>query len=187
MERPNNVALSLRAFVSQDHNWNEFIQLSAQALGRRNYIFFNKKAPSFVISASCLPSMKDVTHLFCDPNLGANGPEDSRQNWTAQLLQVFHILLDTGPQSFALAPFFPWFPPLLSLSCDSATAKPRMRNLQVRQEWWKTPRQHRDPSDTCTPDPRAQTELIWLWKTTKSHLGATLGYFLDHPTPPVTC
>lgn len=26
-------------------------------------------------------------------------------------------------------------------------------------------RQCRDPSDICTPDPRDQAVLIWLWKT----------------------
>lgn len=40
--------------------------------------------------------MEDVTQLFYDPNHGPNDPEDSRQNWTAQLLQAVHILVDTG-------------------------------------------------------------------------------------------
>lgn len=51
--------------------------------------------------------MEDVTLLFCDLNLGPNYPEDRRQNWTAQLLQAVHILVDTGLQGFALASLFP--------------------------------------------------------------------------------
>lgn len=125
--------------------------------------------------------MEDVTELFCDPNLGSNDPEDSRQNWTAQLLQAVDILVNTEFQGVALASFILWFSPLHSLSCCSATDKSRMRNPQVRQEWGTAPGQHRDPSDICTPDPRSSCINLALENSTRSHLGTTLSICFNIP------
>lgn len=150
MERPNNVALSSKAFVSQDHNWNEFVQL---LWGKRNHNFLIKRLESCnfwfmpALCGRCYTlilwskwSRGQQTELDSPVGAGCSHPGG---HFLFYNYFYFYSILEL--LSSALASLFPWFP----LSSASAVV------VLLRNQEWETLRWGRNdknlPNSTGIP------------------------------------